>query len=208
MNTFTFLFPQQFVWEQNLEKISSLQEELFRFYFDPWIFYQVSRLTFRFTIVNYFTYLFGFQRTGWSLSGIKTCFGSFTSSLLSLPSTFKTSSLDESWKSRLFRSRTIRSPSHRHIVIKLFQSLPRLCWWAWEDLNFRPHAYQACALTNWATGPMTARYRTQNYFQMNRSWERAGFFAIQLLGLRNPWTTSTPQRAVAWLLKTDFMDLT
>ena len=20
-------------------------------------------------------------------------------------------------------------------------------WWAWEDLNFRPHAYQACALT-------------------------------------------------------------
>ena len=28
-----------------------------------------------------------------------------------------------------------------------------LSWWAWEDLNFRPHAYQACALTNWATGP-------------------------------------------------------
>lgn len=21
-------------------------------------------------------------------------------------------------------------------------------WWAREDLNFRPHAYQACALTN------------------------------------------------------------
>ena len=21
-------------------------------------------------------------------------------------------------------------------------------WWAWEDLNFRPHAYQARALTN------------------------------------------------------------
>ena len=20
-------------------------------------------------------------------------------------------------------------------------------WWAWEDSNFRPHAYQACALT-------------------------------------------------------------
>ena len=19
-------------------------------------------------------------------------------------------------------------------------------WWAWKDLNFRPHAYQACAL--------------------------------------------------------------
>ena len=20
-------------------------------------------------------------------------------------------------------------------------------WWAWKELNFRPHAYQACALT-------------------------------------------------------------
>ena len=24
----------------------------------------------------------------------------------------------------------------------------RVNWWAWEDLNFRPHAYQARALTN------------------------------------------------------------
>jgi len=24
----------------------------------------------------------------------------------------------------------------------------RKTWWAWEDLNFRPHAYQARALTN------------------------------------------------------------
>ena len=32
----------------------------------------------------------------------------------------------------------------------------RLCfhsWWAREDLNLRPHAYQACALTSWATSP-------------------------------------------------------
>lgn len=21
-------------------------------------------------------------------------------------------------------------------------------WWVWEDLNLRPHAYQACALTS------------------------------------------------------------
>ncbi len=21
-------------------------------------------------------------------------------------------------------------------------------WWAWVELNYRPHAYQACALTN------------------------------------------------------------
>ena len=25
-------------------------------------------------------------------------------------------------------------------------------WWVWEDLNCRPHPYQGCALTNWATG--------------------------------------------------------
>ncbi len=27
-------------------------------------------------------------------------------------------------------------------------ALPSPSWWAWKDLNFRPHAYQACALTN------------------------------------------------------------
>ena len=27
-------------------------------------------------------------------------------------------------------------------------------WWAWGDLNLRPHAYQACALTTWATSPL------------------------------------------------------
>ena len=27
-------------------------------------------------------------------------------------------------------------------------SLPTPGWWAWADLNGRPHAYQACALTN------------------------------------------------------------
>ena len=26
--------------------------------------------------------------------------------------------------------------------------LARSVWWAWKDLNFRPHAYQACALTS------------------------------------------------------------
>ena len=25
---------------------------------------------------------------------------------------------------------------------------PRCYWWVWEDLNFRPHPYQGCALTN------------------------------------------------------------
>ena len=28
-----------------------------------------------------------------------------------------------------------------------------LIWWAQEDSNLRPHAYQACALTTWAMSP-------------------------------------------------------
>ena len=27
-------------------------------------------------------------------------------------------------------------------------------WWVWVDLNHRPHPYQGCALTNWATDPL------------------------------------------------------
>ena len=32
-------------------------------------------------------------------------------------------------------------------ILKSFWPITRM-WWAWEDLNFRPHAYQARALTN------------------------------------------------------------
>ena len=34
-------------------------------------------------------------------------------------------------------------------------------WWVWVDLNHRPHPYQGCALTNWATDP---------YYQYNWFW--------------------------------------
>ena len=30
---------------------------------------------------------------------------------------------------------------------------PDKIWWAEIDSNYRPHPYQGCALTNWATGP-------------------------------------------------------
>ncbi len=36
-------------------------------------------------------------------------------------------------------------------------------WWTWVDSNHRPHAYQACALTCWATGP----YRCLCYILKN-----------------------------------------
>ena len=36
----------------------------------------------------------------------------------------------------------------------IYFSQELLSWkWGWEDLNLRPHAYQACALTSWATTP-------------------------------------------------------
>ena len=38
------------------------------------------------------------------------------------------------------------SPSYP--IFNELQHGPCQWWWAWEDLNFRPHAYQACALTN------------------------------------------------------------
>ena len=31
------------------------------------------------------------------------------------------------------------------------------CWWVEEDLNLRPHPYQGCALTNWATDPTSLK---------------------------------------------------
>jgi hypothetical protein len=47
-----------------------------------------------------------------------------------------------------------RTPDNRNvlwtpeIVAPVASVLPEREWWAWEDLNFRPHAYQARALTN------------------------------------------------------------
>ena len=36
-------------------------------------------------------------------------------------------------------------------------------WWAEKDANFRPHPYQGCALTNWATGPFVQKEK--HYFK-------------------------------------------
>ncbi len=33
-------------------------------------------------------------------------------------------------------------------VLSQLSYTPFFCWWVWVDLNHRPHAYQACALTN------------------------------------------------------------
>ena len=41
-------------------------------------------------------------------------------------------------------------PRVANAVLSQLSYSPRFskCWWVWVDLNHRPHAYQACALTN------------------------------------------------------------
>ena len=45
------------------------------------------------------------------------------------------------------------SPALNFTASKQLSALAQT-WWAREDLNFRPHAYQARALTNSATSPL------------------------------------------------------
>lgn len=33
-------------------------------------------------------------------------------------------------------------------IVQALRAVNAIKWWAWEDLNLRPHAYQARALTN------------------------------------------------------------
>ena len=49
----------------------------------------------------------------------------------------------------------LRDFSNLKTVRKVIHSsrATRSCWWAQMDSNHRPHAYQACALTNWAMSP-------------------------------------------------------
>ena len=71
-------------------------------------------------------------------------------------------------------------------------------WWVWQDLNLWPHAYQACALTNWATDPQIHLRRTTC----------CGFLPIVNLSLRRwssrrfPYgylvTTSPQSSATPW----------
>ena len=42
----------------------------------------------------------------------------------------------------------VRQQSAPSIPINSLSIIRKCKWWAREDLNFRPHAYQACALTN------------------------------------------------------------
>ena len=41
-----------------------------------------------------------------------------------------------------------------------FNAKKNKIWWVWLELNQRPHPYQGCALTNWATDPFVASIST------------------------------------------------
>ena len=40
---------------------------------------------------------------------------------------------------------------------KIKNQKPEIAWWAWMELNHRPHAYQACALTKLSYRPIEIR---------------------------------------------------
>ena len=46
----------------------------------------------------------------------------------------------------------------KSVYLNLARSTPKGStykgWWAWVDLNYRPHAYQACALTKLSYRPI------------------------------------------------------
>ena len=43
-----------------------------------------------------------------------------------------------------------------NIGCEYFGSVAIEKWWAWVDLNYRPHAYQACALTKLSYRPISS----------------------------------------------------
>ena len=81
------------------------------------------------------------------------------------------------------------------------------CWWVWEDLNFRPHAYQACALTTWATNPYLFQYRLattaiKGYVDSITSAHQSLFFERRWSSRRFPYgylvTTSPQSLTLPW----------
>jgi hypothetical protein len=54
---------------------------------------------------------------------------------------------DECFFALAFASATAQQPSFKR-ACRAEAARSSEGWWAWEDLNFRPHAYQARALTN------------------------------------------------------------
>ena len=52
-----------------------------------------------------------------------------------------------------FSSDAEASEARTKVLASDADNVRRKIWWAQEDSNLRPHAYQACALTTWAMSP-------------------------------------------------------
>ena len=67
-------------------------------------------------------------------------------------------------------------------------------WWARVDSNYRPHAYQACALTDWATSPYLVR---MGGFEPSTPWSQT-MCATKLRHIRKwqGWQDSNPRHVV------------
>ena len=57
-------------------------------------------------------------------------------------------------------------------------------WWAQMESNHRPHAYQACALTNWAMSPQPSVINTLKIKQCFKNW-------VLFFSLERRWSSRT-----------------
>ena len=84
------------------------------------------------------------------------------------------------WSEKCFRANLLL---HRKSFWWLFSDhcAALLRWWAREDLNLRPHAYQARALTNWATSPLRGSNQLSETSDQKKFWNW-----IKVLQIKSP----------------------
>ncbi len=67
-------------------------------------------------------------------------------------------------------------------------------WWVWADSNCRPHPYQGCALTNWATDPNAIHKITDSLNTLLKSFlqpqNKTALTKYDLHGWRKCWKSS------------------
>ena len=90
------------------------------------------------------------------------------------------------WKFRLYLSK---------LIFNLQLSIINSTWWAWMELNHRPHAYQACALTKLS-------YRPPAISDLRLQVEILNSLNIQILKSKIRLSLSFILKNTIWSLKT------
>ena len=88
-------------------------------------------------------------------------------------------------RARQVLSQLSYSPSVLFSPKPIVHVYPSVRWWAWVDSNHRPHPYQGCALTNWATGPRLI-LRLIKIICCGHSWRRYYVFVRRWSSPRFP----------------------